>query len=82
MSDRLGRLASETPLVVAYLNSVGARVVSYSEGEIANQTHNDSLTCFIKFWQAEGESRKTQMRVRDATLDCVKRGVWRGGNPP
>jgi len=82
MSDRLGRLASETPLVVAFLNRMGVRVMSFSEGEIANQSHNDSLTCFIKFWQAEGESRKTQRRVQDATLDCVKRGVWRGGNPP
>jgi len=82
MSDRLGRIAHETPLVVSFLNDHGVKVVSYSEGEIANQSHNDSLFCFLRFWQAEGESRKTQMRVRDATIDSVKMGRWRGGSPP
>ena len=82
MSDRLGRLAAETPLIVSYLNNRGIRVVSYREGEISASNHTEMLMTYIRFWQAEGESIKTSARVCDAVLDNVRKGRWRGGTPP
>jgi len=80
MSDRLGRIADETPLVVSFLNNHGIKVLSYTEGEIKADTHQDKLMTYIRYWQAEGESLKTSMRVSDALIDQVKAGKWRGGN--
>ena len=82
MSDRLGRVAEETPLVVSYLNARGIKVISYTEGEIKSNTHQDKLLTYIRFWQAEGESLKTQQRVRDAGEQSIKQGKWRGGATP
>jgi DNA invertase Pin-like site-specific DNA recombinase len=82
MSDRLGRIADETPLVVSFLNSHGIKVISYTEGEIKADTHADKLMTYIRYWQAEGESLKTSMRVTDAGERNVRQGKWRGGNPP
>ncbi len=82
MSDRLGRIAEETPLIVSYLNARGIRVISFQEGEINSSSHSDKLMTYIRFWQAEGESIKTSMRVCDAVLDNVNKGRWRGGMPP
>jgi DNA invertase Pin-like site-specific DNA recombinase len=33
MSDRLGRIAEETPLIVSFLNARNIKVISYGEGE-------------------------------------------------
>jgi len=82
MSDRLGRIAEETPLIVSYLNARGIKVISYAEGEIKSDTHQDKLMTYIRFWQAEGESLKTQQRVRDAGEASVRQGKWRGGAAP
>jgi DNA invertase Pin-like site-specific DNA recombinase len=82
MSDRLGRIADETPLVVSFLNGHGIKVISYTEGEIKATTHADKLMTYIRYWQAEGESLKTSMRVTDAGERNVKQGKWRGGGPP
>ena len=82
MSDRLGRIADETPLIVSYLNTRGIKVFSYTEGEISTRTHNDKLMTYLRYWQAEGESIKTSMRIKDAHEDAVEHGRWRGGNPP
>jgi len=82
MSDRLGRIAEETPLIVSFLNTRGIKVISYSEGEITANTHADKLMTYIRYWQAEGESLKTSMRVTDAGENSVKAGKWRGGNAP
>lgn len=80
MSDRLGRIADETPLVVSFLNKHGIRVISYTEGEIKADTHSDKLMTYIRYWQAEGESLKTSIRVSDAIEKSVENGKWRGGN--
>ena len=80
MSDRLGRIADETPLIVQLLNKHGVKIMSYVDGEIKSDTHVDKLITYIKYWQAEGESLKTSIRVGDAITDKVKRGEWRGGN--
>ena len=82
MSDRLGRIADETPLIVSFLNARGIKVLSYTEGEISAKTHNDKLMTYIRFWQAEGESLKTSIRIKDANEKGVEQGKWRGGCPP
>ncbi len=82
MSDRLGRIADETPLIVSYLNSHGIKVISFCEGEISSKTHTDKLLTYIRYWQAEGESLKTSRRVTDAGEEKVRQGKWRAGNPP
>lgn len=82
MSDRLGRIADETPLIVSFLNARSIKVLSYTEGEISAKTHNDKLMTYIRFWQAEGESLKTSQRIKDANVKGVEQGKWRGGNPP
>lgn len=82
MSDRLGRIADETPLIVSFLNARGIKVLSYTEGEISSKTHNDKLMTYLRYWQAEGESLKTSIRIKDANEKCVEQGKWRGGTPP
>ena len=82
MSDRLGRRADETPLIVAYLNARGVKVVSFCEGEISAKTHTDKLLTYIRYWQAEAESIKNSERITYAMEQNVKEGKWRGGNPP
>ncbi|MDR3216818.1 MAG: recombinase family protein [Clostridiaceae bacterium] len=82
MSDRLGRIAEETPLIVSYLNARGIKVISYREGEITTNTHTDKLMTYIRYWQAQGESMKTSARCCDALIDNVRNGRWRGGMPP
>lgn len=82
MSDRLGRIADETPLIVSYLNSRGIKVLSYTDGEISSKTHDEKLMTYIRYWQAEGESIKTSKRIKDAHEMAVEQGKWRGGNPP
>ena len=72
----------QTPLIVSFLNARGIKVISYCEGEINSSTHTDKLMTYIRFWQAEGESRKTAARVTDAVEQMVKQGKWRGGPPP
>ncbi len=82
MSDRLGRIADETPLIVSYLNARGIKVLSYTDGEISSKTHDEKLMTYIRYWQAEGESIKTSKRIKDAHGEAVEKGRWRGGNPP
>ena len=82
MSDRLGRIAAETPLIVSYLNEHNIKVISYTEGEIQSHTHADKLMTYIRYWQAEGESLKTSLRVSDALKDRVRQGKWPGGSVP
>lgn len=82
MSDRLGRIAEETPLIISFLNARGIKVESYCEGEINSSTHADKLMTYIRYWQAEGESIKTSARVCDAVLENVNKGRWRGGSAP
>ncbi|MCL2555471.1 MAG: recombinase family protein [Firmicutes bacterium] len=82
MSDRLGRIADETPLVVSFLNSHGIKIVSYCEGEISAVNHTDKLLTYIRYWQAEGESLKTAARCRDAAKQNALRGAWYGGSVP
>lgn len=80
MSDRLGRLSAETPLIVKFLNDHNVRVWSVTEGEIKADTHTDTLLTFIRYWQSEGESQKTSQRVSDYLIAAVEEGRFKGGN--
>lgn len=82
MSDRLGRREDETPFYVARLNELGIEVWSVNEGQLKTEEHVDKLINYIRFWQAEGESRKTGIRVSDAQLDLIKQGKYAGGRVP
>ena len=82
MSERLGRIADETPLIVSYLNARGIKVMSFTEGEISTRTHVDKLITYVRYWQAEGESLKTSIRIKDTQKDSVTEGRWRGGCLP
>lgn len=82
MSDRIGRKEDEIPAYVAGLNNLGIEIWSVNEGSLKTEEHIDKLMNYIRFWQAEGESRKTGMRVKAAQKEMVKSGKFVGGNAP
>ena len=82
MSDRIGRKEDETPAYVAGLNAIGIEIWSVNEGPLKTEEHIDKLMNYIRFWQAEGESRKTGMRVKAAQKEMVKSGKFVGGSAP
>lgn len=82
MCDRIGRIAEETPFVVEWFISHGIRVVSAREGEQRIENHADKLMNFIRYWQSEGESVKTSMRVKDRMDQLRKSGNFVGGVIP
>ena len=82
MFDRLGRRAEETPFVVEWFVKNGIRVWSVNEGEQRIDTHADRLMNYIRFWQADGESRKTSIRTKAALSQMVQDGRFRGGVAP
>lgn len=82
MSDRIGRKEDESPFFVTTLNKLGIEVWSVKEGQIKTQEHIDKLLNYIRFWQAEGESRKTGARVKDAQETLVRAGKFVGGYAP
>ena len=81
MFDRIGRIADETPFVVEWLVKNGVRVWSVNEGEQRFDNHTDKLTNFIRYWQADGESVKTSMRVSGGLALLVESGHYKGGKP-
>ena len=82
MFDRIGRIDDETPLVVEWFVQHGIEVWSVKEGEQRFDNHVDKLTNYIRFWQANGESRKTSMRVKDCLNQLTEKGVYTGGVTP
>lgn len=68
MSDRLGRIEDESPLIISFLNAHKVHVYSCSEGWIDNTTHADKLMNYIRYWSAGGESLKTSKRVSDTII--------------
>lgn len=81
MSDRIGR-KEEYSFYVATLNQLGIEVWTIKDGQLKTQEHVDKLLNFIRFWQNEGESRKTGMRVRDAQKEMAREGKFVGGKAP
>ncbi|MCD4713270.1 MAG: recombinase family protein [Clostridiales bacterium] len=82
MFDRLGRKQDETPQLVLEFIRLGVEVWSVEEGRLKLDDHNDSLYNYLRFWQAEGESRKTSVRVKESHTQMAKQGIYRGGAVP
>jgi site-specific DNA recombinase len=82
MYDRLGRKHEETPFVVEWFVKQGVEVWSVMEGQRTFDNHVDSLTNYITFWQASGESIKTSMRVKEKVGQLNDDGEYMGGTPP
>lgn len=82
MSDRIGRKEDESPIFVTTLNNLGIEVWSVKEGQLKTEEHIDKLLNYIRFWQAEGESRKTGMRVKSAQETFARQGKFVGGCAP
>lgn len=81
MSDRIGR-KEEYSFYVATLNNLGIEIWTIKDGQLRTEEHVDKLLNFIRFWQNEGESKKTADRVRDAQKEAVKSGKFVGGKAP
>lgn len=81
MSDRIGR-QEEYSFYVATLNQLGIEVWTIKDGQLKTEEHIDKLLNYIRFWQNEGESKKTGMRVRDTQKELVKAGKFVGGKAP
>lgn len=81
MSDRIGR-REEYTFYISTLNNLGVEVWTVKDGKLRSGEHIDKLLNYIRFWQNEGESRKTGMRVRDAQAEMVKAGKFVGGRAP
>lgn len=81
MSDRIGR-QEEYSFYVATLNQLGIEVWTIKDGQLKTEEHIDKLLNYIRFWQNEGESKKTSMRVRDNQIELVKSGKFVGGKAP
>lgn len=82
MFDRIGRIANETPFVVEWFVKNGIQVWSTQEGEQRFDNHVDKLLNYIRFWQADGESEKTDIRTRTSLGQMVEEGHFKGGVPP
>lgn len=82
MSDRIGRKEDESPVFVSTLNKLGIEIWTVKEGQLKTDQHVDKLLNYIRFWQAEGESRKTGARVKDAQETFARAGKFIGGYAP
>ena len=81
MSDRIGR-QEEYSFYVAELNRLGIEVWTIKDGQLKTEEHIDKLLNYIRFWQNEGESKKTGMRFHDTMVEMVKSGKFVGGKAP
>ena len=81
MSDRIGR-QEEYSFYVAELNRMGIEVWTIKDGQLKTGEHIDKLLNYIRFWQNEGESKKTGMRVHDTMVEMVRDGRFVGGSAP
>jgi DNA invertase Pin-like site-specific DNA recombinase/ElaB/YqjD/DUF883 family membrane-anchored ribosome-binding protein len=81
MFDRLGRKEDETPVIVQWFVNLGIEVWSVVEGQQKFDSHIDKLYNYLRFWQAEGESEKTSIRVKTRHAQITASGHFRGGTP-
>ncbi len=81
MSDRIGR-QEEYSFYVSALNQLGIEVWTIKDGQLKTEEHIDKLLNYIRFWQNEGESKKTSMRVKDTQRELIKTGKFVGGKAP
>ena len=81
MFASLGRRDDETPFGVEWCAKQGIRIFSVKEGEQKFESHTDSLINYIRYWQSEGESRKTSMRIKTRLDQMRGEGLYTGGTP-
>ena len=82
MFDRLGRRQNETPFVVEWFTQHGIEVWSVQEGQQRFENEADYLINYMRYWQANGESRKTSTRVKTRLKQLTEEGRYTGGVPP
>lgn len=82
MFDRLGRRDDETPFVVEWFANQGIEIWSVQEGQQKFENHTDKLLNYIRYWQANGESIKTSMRLKTRMAQLTTEGVYHGGVAP
>lgn len=82
MFDRLGRREDETPVMVNFLIQNDIEVWSVNEGQRKIESHIDKLLNYISFWQSDGESQKTSIRVKEAKKQLSEQGYFQGGSAP
>lgn len=82
MFDRLGRREDETPVMVNFLVQNAIEVWSVKEGQRKIESHIDKLLNYISFWQSDGESQKTSIRVKEAKKQLSEQGYFQGGPAP
>lgn len=79
-SNRLGRLADDTPQIIKELNRNHVRVISICEGDISINTQIDKVVSYIRYWQNENESVYKSETISDYHIAMVKEGKYRGGS--
>lgn len=79
MFDRLGRRDDETPFVVEWFANNGIEIWSVQEGQQKFENHTDKLLNYIRYWQANGESIKTSMRLKTRMAQMTAEGIYHGG---
>lgn len=79
MFDRLGRRDDETPFVVEWFSNQGIEIWSVQEGQQRFENHTDKLLNYIRYWQANGESIKTSMRLKTRMAQMTAEGIYHGG---
>lgn len=82
MFDRLGRRDDETPFVVEWFVRQGIEVWSTQEGQQRFENQTDKLLNYIRYWQANGESVKTSMRLKTRMAQLTAEGIYHGGVAP
>jgi len=82
MFDRIGRIDIETPFVVEWFIKQGIQVWSTQEGQQKLEDQTDKLMNYIRFWQANGESQKTSMRLKTRMAQLTEAGIYHGGTVP
>lgn len=82
MFDRLGRRDDETPFVVEWFAQQGIEVWSTQEGQQTFENHTDKLLNYIRYWQANGESVKTSLRLKTRMSQLTADGIYHGGVVP
>ncbi len=82
MFDRLGRRDDETPFVVEWFAKNGIEVWSTQEGQQRFENQTDKLLNYIRYWQANGESVKTSIRLKTRMAQLTADGIYHGGATP
>lgn len=80
--DRLGRIEEETPFVLKWFVEQGIEMWSVNEGQRKFDNHVDNLLNYITFWQASGESIKTQIRTQEIKEQMRNDGIFQGCAAP